>query len=281
MAKSSQKTKKGAKKRRKKVVLRRTIFGLILLLIISAALTGIGYAFMVIFEIKTINVVGEVGLYSQELVVEKTGIKSGDNLFLVNLKQAQSGLEESLPYIGQAEIERKLPNTLLINVSVTQDKAFLLGQDGKYYAINEKGKILSAMSAPNETLPLVLSGGFSAELGKTAIFEYEDKETDSKKDKKDDVFSKEILEALKNILQALESCKFEGINKIDISDIHKIEMVYKERITIHVGQANSLEKKFEGAKMAIGERESYDPGVRGELNLEDKEKIIFKPENQI
>lgn len=277
---SKEEKERSQKNRRKKARRRRIAFGLILLTLVCAALVGVYYAFVVIFEIKTITVVGEVGLYSQEVAIEQSGLQTGENLFLVNLKEAKSSIEVNLPYIGQADIKRKLPSTLLINVSVTKDRAYLQGQDGKYYAVNENGKVLSIISTPSEDLPVVVSGNFTAELGKTVSFEYGDEEGD-KKDSASATLSKEVVEALTNIIKALENSEFEGINIIDISDIYNIKMVYRDRINITVGQANSLEKKFTGAKMAIAERESFDPEVRGELSLVDKEKIIFRPESQI
>jgi len=277
---SKEEKERSQKNRRKKARRRRIAFGLILLTLVCAALVGIYYAFIVIFEIKTITVVGEVGLYSQEVVIEQSGLQTGKNLFFENLKEAKSGIEVNLPYIGQADIKRKLPSTLLINVSVTKDRAYLQGQDGKYYAVNENGKVLSVLSAPSEDLPVVASGSFTAELGKTINFEYGDKNADKQEPAASEQ-SREVLEALTNIIKSLENSKLEGINIIDISDIYNIKMVYRDRINITVGQVNSLEKKFTGAKKAIAERESFDPEVRGELSLVDKEKIIFRPESQI
>lgn len=54
--------------------------------------------------------------YTQQEVIDATGIKTGDNLFLMNKYDVAQNIVGELPYIEEIRINRKLPDTLLIQV---------------------------------------------------------------------------------------------------------------------------------------------------------------------
>ena len=70
----------------------------------------------VFFQVETIVVSGN-SRYTQEQVVEASGIQIGDNLYHMNKFQAAQDIREKLPYIGEVSIQRSLPSTILITVT--------------------------------------------------------------------------------------------------------------------------------------------------------------------
>jgi cell division protein FtsQ len=62
----------------------------------------------VFFGIKNINVIGN-DRYTQSEISEAAAIKTGENLFRVNIKAAQENILARFPYIGNLKITRKLP----------------------------------------------------------------------------------------------------------------------------------------------------------------------------
>ena len=70
----------------------------------------------VFFQVETIEVSGN-SRYTQEQVVEASGIQIGDNLYHMNKFQAAQDIREKLPYIGEVSIRRSLPSTIRITVS--------------------------------------------------------------------------------------------------------------------------------------------------------------------
>lgn len=70
----------------------------------------------VFFQVETIVVSGN-SRYTQEQVIEASGIQIGDNLYHMNKFQVAQDIREKLPYIGEVSIRRGLPSTILITVS--------------------------------------------------------------------------------------------------------------------------------------------------------------------
>ena len=54
--------------------------------------------------------------YTQEEIVQASGLTPGGNLFTTNTDGAAGSIEETLPYIGSVQVSRKLPGTLVIQV---------------------------------------------------------------------------------------------------------------------------------------------------------------------
>lgn len=78
--------------------------------------------------------------FSLELVKEVTGLKTGVNLFEVDLKDCEKALEKR-PYMKDAEVKRKLPDTIVVNVDVRQPVA-VVKQNGMFIMLDREGYVL-------------------------------------------------------------------------------------------------------------------------------------------
>lgn len=78
--------------------------------------------------------------FSVELVKEITGLKKEVNLFEVNLKGCEKALEER-PYMKDAEVKRKLPDTITIAVDV-RTPAAVVKKNGQFIMIDREGYVL-------------------------------------------------------------------------------------------------------------------------------------------
>lgn len=95
----------------------RSRFGRLLKLLCAVmVVVGLTVGATVFFQAEEIQVNGNVR-YTQEEIVAATGIKLGDNLYKMNKGQICRELCRSLPYIEEANIRRKLPSTIVINVN--------------------------------------------------------------------------------------------------------------------------------------------------------------------
>lgn len=70
----------------------------------------------VFFQVETVVVSGN-SRYTQEEVIQATGVQIGDNLFRMNKYQIAKQVLQSLPYVEEVMIRRSLPSTILITVS--------------------------------------------------------------------------------------------------------------------------------------------------------------------
>lgn len=95
---------------------RRGSFGFLYKLLSTLVICGaIIAALTLFFRVDAIVVTGEER-YSKQEVLDATGIQTGDNLYLMNKNDVASRMVAALPYLKSVRINRKLPDTLLIEV---------------------------------------------------------------------------------------------------------------------------------------------------------------------
>ena len=70
----------------------------------------------VFFRVEPVAVTGN-RRYTQEEIIAASGIQLGDNLYSLNKIQIDQNIRTTLPYIGELNISRSLPNTIVITVA--------------------------------------------------------------------------------------------------------------------------------------------------------------------
>ena len=147
----TEKTVKKKKRRKKHYLLR--------LLIIAAVCVGLYFlAHIEYFNVDNVVVTGNREI-SDEEIIKLSGIKTGGNLFDVHPLIAQHKIKKNL-YIEDVDVDRKLPNTVEINISERSGKAqFVKGR--KYCVTDNDGKVLEIDVYKRQ---LILSPGVSPEL---------------------------------------------------------------------------------------------------------------------
>ena len=64
-------------------------------------------------------------IYSAQEILEVTDIKPGDNLFLINKRSIEETILESRGFVDTVTIERKLPDTVEINIRESKLLAYV------------------------------------------------------------------------------------------------------------------------------------------------------------
>ncbi len=106
------------------------------LLICAAILVGC----LVFFRVDTIVITG-ADRYTEEEIIETTGVERGDNLYGLNKNQISRRLYTQLPYIDEVVINRRPPDTLLITVTESYPVA-VLESGGEYWLLDARCKML-------------------------------------------------------------------------------------------------------------------------------------------
>lgn len=117
----------------------RFFYKLLTMLVIC---TVIVLAMTMFFKVDTIKISGE-DRYTQQEVLDASGVKSGDNLFLLNKYKIANQLLKQLPYIEEVRINRTLPDTLRIDVTECKS-TFAFTQDGTVWLVSAGGKIVDS-----------------------------------------------------------------------------------------------------------------------------------------
>jgi len=124
-------------------------FGFLLkVLCVLTLLVALAVGATVFFRVEQVVVSGN-SRYTQEDVVEATGIQMGDNLYHMNKFQINQEVRRALPYVNELNIVRKLPNTILITVTEWDAVAQILPTEETVTETDEK---------TGETLPVETAG---------------------------------------------------------------------------------------------------------------------------
>ena len=87
-------------------------------------------ALSLFFKADQIFVTG-ASRYSQQQVLQASGIRQGGNLFLLNKHQAAAAITDQLPYVESVRIRRQLPNALRIEITEDSPAVEIYNEDGK------------------------------------------------------------------------------------------------------------------------------------------------------
>lgn len=125
---------------------RRGRFNWLLKLFFALLVIGSLVAAMTIFfRVESIEVEGE-NRYGSDAIIAASGIEIEDNLFLMDKFTIQSAITEQLPYIETALLDRKLPHTIVLNVSEAECAAGI-SSGGETWLVSRKGKLLEKVAA--------------------------------------------------------------------------------------------------------------------------------------
>lgn len=191
------------------------LYGVISALLILGAVVG---GCIVFFRVDTVNVQGNQR-YTQEEIVDASGVELGDNMFLLNKFQIIDGMMAQLPYLEDVTIRRGLPSTL--NITVTECTPAAAVQDGEgstWWLVSSAGKLLERLEEPGDYLQ-VTGLALSAPSEGTALAVAEEQHTQR--------------QALVDLLGALEGREMlANVQSIDLSSASTVTMEYAGRLTV-------------------------------------------------
>ena len=189
------------------------------------------------YDVENIKING-VTLYTNEQILVVGGVADGGNLIRTDADLIEERLTQNLVYIDKAEVKKKYPSGLEINVTEAV-KAADIEYKGQYYVLSESGKLLECGNTErNENIALVKG----IELKSL---------NPGEKLQATDVMKTKILNQL---IELTYEMNFENITEIDLSDRTDIILKYDDRITIYIGSSVDMDYKLKYIKTVIDER---------------------------
>lgn len=220
---------------------------------------GVTLSLTIFFKITDINVTGS-SIYSAEEISKLSTIEIGENLFLIDSKECVTHLTESLPYIYDVKITRKLPATL--NIEVTDAKAFLAikNADKTYVLLDDRLKVLESNAAkkPAGVIMITKTKVSSANAGYKIGFEDE-----------------EVSECIKSLVEAVKTLEMSEATSISCVDKNSNYIVYDGRITFELGNTNNLEGKLNRGLAVCKELDNHNDSIKGTVNLTVDKQSYF------
>ena len=228
-----------AKKRRKS-----SLFAPISILLVGVAIIfGMG----VFFRVQEIEVRGAVS-YTDEQVIEASGIDLGDNLFFINRFSASSRIFSRLPFVEEASIERSLPNKLIITV----DESFALAYvtwEGQSWMMTGNCKLLgsSAGEELDDLIRVLNVTPVDPKAGETMTVD------------PDQSLKLTYLQALLHGMQLADMTQ--DVKDLDMQNPANPSFRYLDRFTVKMGPNDNTEYKLRMLLSAVAQMEDDITGV--------------------
>ena len=247
--------------------------------------------FIVFFRVNTISVTGNEK-YTQQEVLDASGIEKGDALLLVNKSAAAGKIIAALPYIDQVRIGVAFPNVVRIEVKELDTAYAVTASDGTYWLINSSGRVVEETTGKAAAGYLQLTG-FQVDppkAGATISASNAAAKTDQQTgdttsggeataantEETDDATPEERLQTALEILQALESSGAAGVTQINVASLHDIKVFYGTQYEVDFGAAVDLSYKVEYMLAAVAQLDDYESGVL-DLTFQEEKTARFIP----
>lgn len=250
-----------ARRNRKRRRRNRGRFGVLykllsILLIFAAILVGC----IIFFRVNTMVVTGN-SRYTQEEILAAAGVEQGDNLFTLNKYQIADRILTQLPYVDDVAISRKLPDTLIFEVSESTGVAWV-ESGGSYWLLDDKCKLLEVGDASLvQGKPQVLGlDPVNPSVGNvlTVATEQQDK-----------------LERLQAFFKAIRARVMTGSLKgfIDLSSGNEIRFGYGENLTVVFPLNGDFDTETNELRLALETMDERGLPRTGtlDLNYDDRE----------
>ena len=213
---------------------------------------------VVTFEVSGNNV------YTPKEIIEASGISIGDNLMTVNARNVSRSIRHAMPFVKEAQISRKLPDTIL--VEVTESVAIAsISFNRETLILDSSGRVLMRLEEDPGSLievrGLEVSDAVEGNVLKPALG------------------SETNLQYMQDILTALEN---EGLEKdvsyLDVSNITNLSFGYRNIYRVILGGIRDLKYKIEDLKSTVEKLELRSPNTPGDINMSDPtEDYKFTP----
>lgn len=246
------------KKRIKRNKLRKVFIWLVC--IVAIVSVGAVLSLTVFFHIDTISVSGNT-LYTEEEILTHCSIDIGENLFLSDTKSAKQALETGLPYIYYADISRKLPGKIEINITEAVPSYSIQNKDKTFILLDDNFKVLETASKKAQGISIYKAEIKSAVAGVKIEFKNED--TD---------------DCLAKLSSVVKDNGFDEITAIYCNNLSDNYMVYDGRIKFKLGTCQNLEGKVYQALAACEELDKSTPNIKGTISVTGDKSLYFTEE---
>ncbi len=213
------------------------------------------------FVVRSVSVTGNT-IYSEEEIIEASGVKKGVNLYSFRASAASSRVTFNCPYIGKVEVDRTVPSSVAL--TVTEDSpAYSAVIFGETTVLSEGLRVLEVVpdgAAPDGIIKLKLPGIRYSVSGRVVDFA----------DSKDERAVRTTLEAIS------ESALAKRIASVDLTDPFAITASCDGKYLLSFGNSTDMAKKLKAAAKVL-EDEMFSSGNKARLDLSDvtKTSVVF------
>ena len=209
---------------------RRRRSGRLVLIAVLLMCAAIFIGLCAFLRISDIEVVG-TDKYAPEDIEAASGIETGDSMLLVRSSGAAVNICRKFPYIEDVRISRKLPGTLVINVTESSAVAYVEA-DGGFWKIDKNCRLLERTEGDG-------LAGLIKVVGVTPVSPSEGKPLSLGLEEE----SKGVY--LKSILRGISDNSLQGkVGRLDAENIARLGFTYGDNLTVFLGSGAEIDAKF-------------------------------------
>ena len=237
---------------------RRNRFGFLYRLLTALAVCAVVVvALTMFFRVGTIRVEGN-SRYTDQEVIDASGVAAGDNLILLNKHVLALNLTEQLPYIEAVYPHRRLPDTLVIDVTEC-GLTFALQGEGVCWLMSDTGKIVDTAEEPGDRPVIDGCGLLAPSVGGSIALPVEEQSR------------QESLLALLKALRAAEV--MEQVDAIHLDSASELVMDYAGRFAVKMPYGADYDKMLAFLSIVMDTLETNETGVI-DLTTEGKASVL-------
>lgn len=224
---------------------------------------AIAVALAFFFKVETIVVTGNAR-YSEQQIVEASGLHIGDNMFLLNKYDTSDRITSALPYVATVRISRQLPGTLVVDLTECTAPAAIL-HDGKAWLLSGEGKVVDSVTVSQSAQYTVITGLDIVEPAVGEIIAVAPEDEDLRT---------ELIDLLRRLS---EKNMLADTNSISLEDPSLITMQYMERFEVRIPHGADFNYKLDYLTAVIQRLEANETGT---IDMTQEEKVSFIPTHQ-
>lgn len=220
------------------------LYKLLSVLVICAAIVA---ALTLFFKVNTIVVSGQ-SHYTEQAILDAAQVQYGDNMYLLNKHSVANRIMQQCPYVENARINRKLPDTLLIEITETT-AAGVIVQDGVGWLISPKGKVLEKLAAGQAGDYAVIDGCTLLAPAVSSFLSFGEEES----------YKQEQLLALLGALREAEV--LDQVEAVHLGDASVLTMEYGGRFTVKLAWGANFAYQIQNLEYVISCLEINETGT--------------------
>ena len=210
------------------------------------------------------------------------GIQDGENLLTLREAEISGRILEALPYVKQARVGIKLPDTVNIEIWEAEVVYAVEAADGNWWLMRGDGKLVEQTNTADAERYTKVKGVRIADpvVGEQAVAEEQEPEETGEAGQETPVtvLGSERLEILLSIIGYLESNSVIGdAASIDVTNPNNLELWHGSRFQIVLGDRTDLDYKIKSMKAAMEQMESYSSGMLDVSFTLKETEVIYTP----
>lgn len=250
-----------AKKRRRRRRRRGSLGPFLRVLSLLLAAVAIVMALTLFFKVGSVEVTGS-SRYTADEIIEVTGVQVGDNLILLDRYHIAQQLYTQLPYITDVQINPKLPDKLLVEVTETRAAMAIKGADSWWF-ISGSGKLLEAVDSTAAKDYPCIKNAETLEPYAGGRLQLNEEESP--------ITTQRLLE----LLDAMERRgMIAKLNSIDLGDPTKLVLGYDDRFQVEMFYDADFAFKLDGLLATVAQLEPNEQGVI-RMTMDDDTRVHF------